>query len=327
MPSLIGGFTLQTKVPIDDRFVTSSSADRFDYSAGLMYDGLPIYTSASQEYFIIVSASQYGTADSASAFSKIVLTDPGNNDISNVGQLSIEGIGNVSASIAALELEGLSNLQNVTTQGPGTTNVITASNGIISPIFYALGGDGSAEGSKNFGRGRMILNPSEVRIASYDVTDGTPIFSGLALSGGIANDSNADILNFAPRITTMEHNYLSITKTSAFVDDVMHAAWFKFSSANGGHGTSFYLSGSISASKSISSSLLIAGEHAKSPKYIIFSSSTNASQLSYHTEGNQNFLAVTGSGVKIQNKTQFQTSSLGALMVKDGVLYVGVEDD
>ena len=155
MPVLIGGFTLQTGVPIDDRYVIASSSNRFDFTAGLLYEGVTTYAKGNEQYFVFVSSSAYGTADEESAWREIILSDPGGTgSVTIPGVLTLGGVGDVSESIASA-LDNAGTLQSVTDRGAVTTKVITASNGIISPMiiesepvgyqnnsFFAVSGSG-----------------------------------------------------------------------------------------------------------------------------------------------------------------------------------------
>jgi len=59
MPLLGGGFTIQTQVPIDDRFIRASAVDRFSITT--FFNGLTVYTTGSNEYFIVVDQDETST--------------------------------------------------------------------------------------------------------------------------------------------------------------------------------------------------------------------------------------------------------------------------
>lgn len=180
MPVLIGGFTLQTGVPIDDRYVISASSERFDFSSGLLYEGLTTYATGSQQYFLFVSSSTYSTAASASSWREFVLTEPGVGDVVIDGALQIDGISNVSESIATA-IKSAGDLQVVTDRGAVTTNVITASNGIVSPMIIAS----EAEDSQN--NSFFAVSGSGLIFEDQENKDSFPAvkLGGLMVSGGI----------------------------------------------------------------------------------------------------------------------------------------------
>ena len=59
MPLLGGGFTIQTQVPIDDRFIRDSAVDRFSITT--FFNGLTVYSTGSNEYFIVVDRDETST--------------------------------------------------------------------------------------------------------------------------------------------------------------------------------------------------------------------------------------------------------------------------
>jgi len=59
MPLLGGGFTIQTQVPIDDRFIRASAADRLSITT--FFNGLTVYATGSNEYFLVVDQDQTST--------------------------------------------------------------------------------------------------------------------------------------------------------------------------------------------------------------------------------------------------------------------------
>lgn len=192
MPVLIGGFTLQTGVPIDDRYVIASSSNRFDFSAGLLYEGATTYAEGDQQYFIFVSSSAYDTADEDSAWREIILSDPGGTGSITIGSITIEedasiggvltlaGVGNVSESIAET-VQQAGNLQTVTDRGAITTNVITASNGIVSPMIIAAEAEATQNNSFFAVSGSGMVFEDQVNKDSFPAVK----LGGLMVSGGI----------------------------------------------------------------------------------------------------------------------------------------------
>lgn len=181
MPVLIGGFTLQTGVPIDDRYVIASSSNRFDFSAGLLYEGVTTYAEYNQQYFIFVSSSAYDTADEESAWREIILSDPGGTgSVTIPGTLTLGGVGDVSESISTA-IKSAGDLQVVTDRGPETTNVITASNGIVSPMIIASQAVSSQNNSFFAVSGSgMVFEDQELKGSFPAVKLG-----GLMVSGGV----------------------------------------------------------------------------------------------------------------------------------------------
>ena len=59
MPLLAGGFTIQASVPIDDRFFVTGSENLFDIQT--VYNGLTVYVTGSNEYYLIVDQDQTTT--------------------------------------------------------------------------------------------------------------------------------------------------------------------------------------------------------------------------------------------------------------------------
>jgi len=59
MPLLGGGFTIQTQVPIDDRFIRASASDRFAITT--FFNGLTVYATGSNEYYLVVDQDQTDT--------------------------------------------------------------------------------------------------------------------------------------------------------------------------------------------------------------------------------------------------------------------------
>ena len=59
MPLLGGGFTIQTQVPIDDRFIRDSAVNRFSITT--FFNGLTVYATGSNEYFIVVNQDETST--------------------------------------------------------------------------------------------------------------------------------------------------------------------------------------------------------------------------------------------------------------------------
>jgi hypothetical protein len=344
MPSLIGGYTLQTAVPIDTRFVISQSTDRFNDSifgtdGGLIFNGLTTYVTSSTQYFIAVDASQYTTSNSESVWRQIpLLSSLGsleiNGNISASGAvtssaLTIGGIGDVSASIASLEAgSGVRDLQDVTNQGAYTNITITASAGVVLNNIYAMTGstEEGADAASAYPASRFNINTGgDFRFADVSTGNTNPIVSGgLAISGGNSNASWGDYSQ-APTITVLNHGALVFSREYSGFNPSRYAAVLKFNQI--AHNNVFVLSGSISASQGISASFAQFGSHTQTPNYIIESASnTTDLSITYHTETTNNFIAFSGSGTIFEDQSVFPTASEGALMVKDGVLYVGVAD-
>ncbi len=321
MPVLIGGFTLQTGVSIDDRYIISKSSERFDFSSGLLYEGLTTYSTGSQEYFIFVSASKYGTAESASSWKKVITAEAGTNNVNITGQLSLPDLPDVSASIATLNnTEPVAqDLQDITSNGPFTNKVITSSNGIVTPTIIPYEGDGTAGGSFGANGGRFKFNPSDFRIGSRDLSVlADPVTKGLAISGGY---TPVDNISNSPRFTVLEHDYLSFSsKKSGLLK--RNFAYFDLSSADT---NLFLITGSISASKGVGARTAFFTNEVKSPKYIISSSDSSNINITSHQVSSDHFLVLSGSGVKLESLPAFPAVTVGAFIVKGGVAYLGVD--
>jgi hypothetical protein len=328
MPVLIGGFTLQTGVAIDDRFVISASSERFDFSSGLLYEGLTVYATGSQEYFLFVSASTYDTDASASSWREIITSNPGTNDVNITGQLDVFGIGDISASIAALEAgSGVRDLLDVTNQGAYTNITITASAGIIVPDLYPMGGTGAEGNAPSINSGRInIKSAGDLRVGAQSIPDSSEVTGGLAISGGVGGNDFGNI-NQSPAISVLNSGYLSFNRIrNDIAGNNINAAFIKFDGSAASSSNEFLITGSVFATEDLSGSFSKIDSASFSPKFIIDSASTETLNITYHTETTDNFIALSGSGAKLEDLTSFPTASEGALIVKNGVLYIGVTD-
>lgn len=81
------GFQIAGSDPIDDRFATTASADRFTYkAAGVMYHGLTVYTSESQAYFVLGDTANY---NNNAGWSRIYTSDLGGKNLEISGSLKL----------------------------------------------------------------------------------------------------------------------------------------------------------------------------------------------------------------------------------------------
>lgn len=71
--SLTAGFKIGNTDPVDNRFVVSSSADLYGFSANNIFEGLTAYITSSKEYYILTDKTLYTESVSTSldAWTKI----------------------------------------------------------------------------------------------------------------------------------------------------------------------------------------------------------------------------------------------------------------
>ena len=329
MPVLAGGFTLQTGVSIDDRYIISASNERFNFNSTLLYEGLTTYSTGSQRYFLFVSASTYDTNASSSSWREFIITEPGSGDVNisgslNISQsLTIAGIGDVSSSLSeAIKSSG--DLQTVLGRGASTDLVITSSAGIIlKDIFAPTGSDASLSA---FPKGRFNFSEaSNFKIADIsNLNTNTFITGGLAISGGNSATSYADPAN-SPALTVLNQGSLVFNRIRTDGSNSSpFALVLKFSSV--ANSNRLIITGSISASNGITSPTAQFSTSTLSPSYIIGTGTDAANpKFTTHTVSSDNFIALSGSGALLENQSSFPEPVLGGLMVKGGVLYVGVD--
>lgn len=73
-----GGFRISDANPIDDRFVVSASSDRFLTEQARVFEGLTVYSSESNDYFILGDKANY---DNANGWHKVITTGLGSNNL------------------------------------------------------------------------------------------------------------------------------------------------------------------------------------------------------------------------------------------------------
>lgn len=128
---LIGGWNITNKDPIDSRFVISGSGERFLTEFSRVFAGLTTYATSSFEYFILTDTASY---TDSSAWSQILITNPGTNDLTLSGSLTasydISASGDVFANNVTLAGD-ITSSGVISASGNLVVNEITAS-GIIS---------------------------------------------------------------------------------------------------------------------------------------------------------------------------------------------------
>jgi len=101
-----GGFRISDANPIDDRFVVSSSVDRFTTEQARVFDGLTVYSSASNQYFLLGDKSNY---DNVNGWNRVLTTGLGTDIVSGTISASVLNSPLVQANVLSVGANSLFN--------------------------------------------------------------------------------------------------------------------------------------------------------------------------------------------------------------------------
>jgi len=124
---LIGGWNITNKDPIDSRFVISGSGERFLTEFSRVFAGLTTYSTSSFEYFILTDTASY---TNSSAWSQILITNPGTNDLTLSGSLTASYDISASNEVEALFFNANSNYGYSINEGQVLSKITSPFNGI-----------------------------------------------------------------------------------------------------------------------------------------------------------------------------------------------------
>lgn len=151
-----GGFRITDKNPIDDRFVVSSSDARFNIPFARAFEGLTVYASSSDEYFILGDRSNW---NNAGGWHQVLIGSLGGG-----GAINYSGSLNITGSL-------LVSGANSTFTGSIT---VVEGNVVASAGFVTLGGDVESIN---------VIASSDISASDALITDDIDVGGDLTLSG------------------------------------------------------------------------------------------------------------------------------------------------
>lgn len=361
MPILLGGgFKISNREPVDSRFTVGNDGqggNRFTLDPSRVFDGLTMYTTNSNfggdqlpydpvdinKLFIVVSESLYDTADSASAFARIFLSDLGGQHLpidgyvssagdftSSFHNIQIDDWGNLSASLASIEEnagnQGFESVLSVNSDA-GTTDIPSMSAGLTFNGEHIGVRFPSEKGSIKFGQlqsnaisgGALIVGPedwSDNNTLTFEKIPGLNLLGGTAVSkSGAFGPATILVSSLYTGSGTEEvgSNYLSFQvryKGEASVDTpATEVARILSSSTLGGR---LDVTGSIEATYAMTSSAYRLG--------------TTYSTRDPRITSSGDYVKVEGNGLVIESISgTTPTAQAGGFMVSNSIVYVAVE--